>query len=156
MVARPWWGLVDPVRCGGIGPADDRRRHVCLAVRNLRGPGRHRAGLAGAPLERPRRGRTRWGRDQRRAVIIPFAASDTDDVEAIVPVANIGLIVLNFLAFFGELAVGAQGADALPDFVQRYSLVRCEYTGQCAIAAGAPYPLWITLFTSMFLHGGWE
>ena len=25
----------------------------------------------------------------------------------------------------------------------------------CAIAAGTPYPLWITLFTSMFMHGGW-
>lgn len=26
----------------------------------------------------------------------------------------------------------------------------------CTVVAGAPYPPWITLFTSMFLHGGWE
>jgi len=55
-----------------------------------------------------------------------------------------------------RLAVGAQGADALSNFVQRYALVPCEYTGQCAVVPGAPYPLWITMFTSMFMHGGWE
>jgi len=90
--------------------------------------------------------------------MIPYNATEAEDadVASIVPVANIGLIVLNFLAFFGELVVGAQGADALNNFVQAYALVPCEYTGQCAIAAGAPYPLWITLFTSMFMHGGWE
>ena len=88
--------------------------------------------------------------------MIPYNATETDDVESITPYANIGLIVLNFLAFFGELAVSAQGADALNGFIQRYALVQCEYTSQCPVAAGTPYPLWITLFTSMFLHGGWE
>jgi len=90
--------------------------------------------------------------------MIPYNATEAEDedVASIMPVANIGIIVLNFLAFFGELAVGAQGADALANFVQRYALVPCEYTGQCAVAAGTPYPLWITLFTSMFMHGGWE
>jgi len=89
--------------------------------------------------------------------MIPYTATDTDDVESITPVANIVLIALNFLAFFGELAVGATGGgDALASFVQRYALVPCEYTAHCALPAGTPYPLWITLFTSMFLHGGWE
>jgi membrane associated rhomboid family serine protease len=90
--------------------------------------------------------------------MIPYNATDAEDedVGSMVPVANIAIIVLNFLVFFGELAVAAQGADAVNGFVQRYALVPCEYTGQCAVAAGTPYPLWITLFTSMFLHGGWE
>jgi membrane associated rhomboid family serine protease len=89
--------------------------------------------------------------------MIPYTATDTEDVESITPIANIGLIVLNFLAFFVELGVGFQGGeDALNSFVNRYALVPCEYTAQCAVAAGTPYPLWITLFTSMFLHGGWE
>ena len=88
--------------------------------------------------------------------MIPYTATETDDVESIMPIANISLIVLNFLAFFVELGVGAQGEGALNSFVQHYALVPCEYTGQCPIAAGTPYPLWITLFTSMFLHGGWE
>ena len=88
--------------------------------------------------------------------MIPYNATETDDVESIVPIANIGLIALNFVVFFIELGVGASGGeDALSSFVQRYALVPCEYTAHCPIAAGAPYPLWITLFTSMFLHGGW-
>ena len=83
--------------------------------------------------------------------MIPYNATDAEDedVASIMPVANIAIIVLNFLAFFGELAVGTQGADALNNFVQAYALVPCEYTGQCAVAAGTPYPLWITLFTSI-------
>ena len=90
--------------------------------------------------------------------MIPYNATEAEDedVASIVPIANIGIIGLNFLAFFGELAVGAQGGDALTNFVQRYALVPCEYTGQCAVAAGTPYPLWITLFTSMFMHDGCE
>jgi membrane associated rhomboid family serine protease len=43
----------------------------------------------------------------------------------------------------------------LSSFLQNYGLVPCEYTTHCAIAPGTPYPLWITLFTSMFMHGGW-
>jgi membrane associated rhomboid family serine protease len=88
--------------------------------------------------------------------MIPYNATETDDAEAIVPWTNIGLIVLNFLVFFYELAVGVSGGDdALASFVQSYALVPCEYTAQCTIAAGTPYPLWITMFTSMFMHGGW-
>jgi membrane associated rhomboid family serine protease len=88
--------------------------------------------------------------------MIPYNATETYDAEAIVPWTNIGLIVLNFLVFFYELAVGAAGGDeAVASFVQSYGLVPCEYTAQCTIAAGTPYPLWITMFTSMFLHGGW-
>jgi membrane associated rhomboid family serine protease len=89
--------------------------------------------------------------------MIPLAASDTDDAEAIVPWTNIGLIVVNFLVFFYELSVGATGGDdALSSLVQNYGLVPCEYTAHCAVTAGTPAPLWITLFTSMFLHAGWS
>ena len=89
--------------------------------------------------------------------MIPYTATETEDVESIVPVATIGLIVLNVVAFFGEVAVGVQGGEAaLDSFVQRYALVPCEYTAHCAVPADAPYPVWISLFTSMFLHGGWE
>jgi len=88
--------------------------------------------------------------------VIPYNATETDDAQSIAPIANIGLIVLNFVVFFLELAVGVQGgADALASFAERYALVPCEYTAHCPIVAGTPYPLWITMFTSMFLHGGW-
>jgi membrane associated rhomboid family serine protease len=89
--------------------------------------------------------------------MIPYNATDTDDAEAIIPWTNIGLIVVNFLVFFYELAIGASGGDnALNAFVQNYGLVPCEYTAHCAVAAGTAYPLWLTLFTSMFMHGGWS
>jgi rhomboid family protein len=89
--------------------------------------------------------------------MIPYAATETNEAESITPVATIGLIVLNFLAFFVELSVGVQGGeDAVASFVQRYALVPCEYTAQCPVVAGTPYPLWITMFTSMFMHAGWS
>jgi membrane associated rhomboid family serine protease len=88
--------------------------------------------------------------------MIPYSATETDDVESVMPIANYGLIALNFIVFFIELAVGISGGeDALSSLVQRYALVPCEYTAHCSIEPGAPYPLWITLFTSMFMHGGW-
>ena len=87
--------------------------------------------------------------------MIPYDASGTDDAEAIMPWTNIGLIVVNFLVFFYELFVASNGDDVLNGFIQSFGLVPCEYTAHCSIAAGTPAPLWITLFTSMFLHGGW-
>src|SRR6185503_9675681 len=88
--------------------------------------------------------------------MIPYNATETNDAEAILPWTNIGLIVVNSLVFFYELAVGVSGGeDAIQNFVQSFGLVPCEYTARCAISAGTPAPLWITMFTSMFMHGGW-
>jgi membrane associated rhomboid family serine protease len=83
--------------------------------------------------------------------VIPYKA-DADDPTDALPVVTIGLIVVNFLVFFYELAQGPQ----VENFLKAYSLVPCEYSGQCAVYAGTPTPFWITLFTSMFLHGGWS
>ena len=85
--------------------------------------------------------------------MIPYSADDAADPTRAVPVATIGLIVINFLVFFYELALGAQGQ--LDSFLNAYSLVPCEYTSHCAVYAGTPSPFWLTLFSSMFLHGGW-
>jgi membrane associated rhomboid family serine protease len=57
--------------------------------------------------------------------------------------------------FFYELAVGAEGDGPLNRFINGFSLVPCEYTSHCALYPGTPSPFWLTLFTSMFLHGGW-
>jgi membrane associated rhomboid family serine protease len=62
------------------------------------------------------------------------------------------LIIVNFLVFFYELALGS---GALNKFFLDYSLVPCEYTNHCAAYAGTPHPFWLTLFSSMFLHAGW-
>lgn len=85
--------------------------------------------------------------------LIPYSADDVPDPTRDTPVVTIGLIVLNFLVFFYELALSAQGS--LDSFLNGWSLVPCEYTNHCAPVAGTPSPFWITLFSSMFLHAGW-
>ena len=84
---------------------------------------------------------------------IPINATDTvgEDTE-IVPWANIGIIVVNFLVFFYELSLSG---GALNKFFLSYSLVPCEYTNHCSVYAGTPTPFWLTLFSSMFMHAGW-
>ncbi len=86
--------------------------------------------------------------------MIPYSADDAEDPTSATPIVTIGLIVVNFLVFFYELALSARGTQ-LDNFINAYSLVPCEYTGQCAAYAGTPSPVWITLFSSMFMHAGW-
>jgi membrane associated rhomboid family serine protease len=87
--------------------------------------------------------------------MIPYSAMESDEPVQVFPWVNYGLIALNFLVFFYELALGSQGDATLNKFYLDYSLVPCEYTGHCAAYAGTPHPFWFTLFTSMFLHAGW-
>src|SRR6266446_3496945 len=82
--------------------------------------------------------------------MIPYRADDVADPTNDLPVVTIGLIVVNFLVFFYELALGGQGSQ-LDSFINAYSLVPCEYTHQCSVYAGTPDPFWLTLFSSMFL-----
>ncbi len=66
---------------------------------------------------------------------------------------TISLIVLNILAFFLEIN---QPSEAhLQAFVEAWGVVPREYTEGVDLAPQIPYPIWSTLFTSMFLHGGW-
>jgi membrane associated rhomboid family serine protease len=88
--------------------------------------------------------------------MIPYAASDVDEPTRIVTWTNYGLIALNFLVFFYELSVSAQGNTPFNQLISDYSLVPCEYTGHCALSAGTPTPFFLTLFTSMFLHASWD
>src|SRR5512138_481398 len=61
------------------------------------------------------------------------------------PLVNIILIVLNVLVFLYELQLGSSGLER---FIQTWGLVPARLTGHPAAA-------WITIFTSMFMHGGW-
>ncbi|HVP20891.1 MAG TPA: rhomboid family intramembrane serine protease [Anaerolineaceae bacterium] len=70
--------------------------------------------------------------------MIPLYDADRRPVNF--PVMTLTLIVINFIVFGFELALGE-------DFVTRWSLVPAHIT------AGQD---WITLLTSMFLHEGWE
>jgi membrane associated rhomboid family serine protease len=78
-----------------------------------------------------------------------------DDREPGGPAAavTIGLVVLNVLAFFLELGQGSEGK--LQSFIQAWGVVPREYSAGRDLAPQIPLPFWSTLFTSMFLHGGW-
>jgi membrane associated rhomboid family serine protease len=68
-------------------------------------------------------------------------------------VVTLALVAANVLAFFVEL--GQPSAGALQSFVQSWGVVPREYSTQTDLAPRIPLPFWTTLFTSMFLHGGW-
>lgn len=69
------------------------------------------------------------------------------------PLATLGLVALNVLAFGVELS--QPSPEALQSFVQAWGVVPREYAAGRDLAPTIPAPFWITLLTSMFLHGGW-
>jgi membrane associated rhomboid family serine protease len=85
-----------------------------------------------------------------------------DDVPSrSLPVVTVGLIALNVLAFLYQtsLAIDARGpgAGAAEAFVIEFGVTPCRLTHSCPpvprLADDFPHP-WVTIFTSMFLHGG--
>jgi len=66
------------------------------------------------------------------------------------PVVMVTLVLVNLLVFLYELSLG----DALPRFVQAYGVVAYEITAGRDMPPTIPYPVYFTLITSMFLHGG--
>ncbi len=66
------------------------------------------------------------------------------------PVVTLLLIVANIGVFIYELTLG----PALPGFVQSYGVVPLEITTGDPMGSGAPSPVYLTLITSMFIHGG--
>jgi membrane associated rhomboid family serine protease len=89
---------------------------------------------------------------------------DDDTPSTTVPVVNLVIIAINVLVFLYQLVS--------PDFTNGFSTVPAEITtgkdligqfpiqlpdGTSAVVdeARGPTPLWLTLFSSMFMHGGW-
>jgi membrane associated rhomboid family serine protease len=104
-----------------------------------------------------RRARARSGlRARGRAAddVIPLK----DDVASSrVPVVTIGLIILNVVAFLYQMSLQVaeypQMTRAAQEFVFEFGVIPCRLTGICASPADFPSPV-LTIFTSMFLHGG--
>jgi membrane associated rhomboid family serine protease len=67
------------------------------------------------------------------------------------PIITIGIIVLNAIMFLYELSLG----DAVAQFVLAAGVVPAEYACRCDMPPTDVGPFWVTLFTSMWLHGGW-
>jgi rhomboid family protein len=86
-----------------------------------------------------------------------------DDVPSrSLPFVTVGLIGLNVLAFLYQLSLGidSRGPDAgaAAAFVTEFGVTPCRLTQSCpgALLRGLddfPHP-WVTVVTSMFLHGG--
>ena len=76
----------------------------------------------------------------------------TDYRDRTFPWVTAALIVANTLVFLYEVVLG----DRLDGFLQVYATVPCEVLATCALPATvAPSAPYLSLFTSMFLHGGW-
>ena len=82
-----------------------------------------------------------------------FPIGDENDKDTGVAVISIALIALNVLAFLFEINRPSEGA--LQAFITAWGVVPREYTAGVDLPPTIPYPLWTTLVTSMFLHGGW-
>src|SRR5881409_721654 len=100
---------------------------------------------------------------RENAAVIPVGDQDTSGRTGI-PYVNIAIIAINVLVFFYQLTS--------PNFTNGYSTVPAEITHGVDIVgpqtlqlsdgttvqideAPGPNPLWLTLLTSMFMHGGW-
>ena len=66
------------------------------------------------------------------------------------PVITVGLIVINVLVYLNQLALSPRAAVR---FVYLYGLIPVEITGG-ELLVQHPVPLYGTIFTSMFVHGG--
>lgn len=91
-----------------------------------------------------------------------FPISDGELKTRSVPFVNVGLIVLSAAVFIYELIIGSTEQSI---FFYKFGVIAKELTQgadyQELITLGGsfdiatPIPNWATLFTSMFIHGGW-
>ncbi len=73
------------------------------------------------------------------------------------PLVTVGLIAANILAFLYQLSLQAtddpSALRVAQAFVFEFGLIPCRLTGACGAPGDFPFPV-VTIFTSMFLHGG--
>lgn len=74
---------------------------------------------------------------------------DDDSGLRIVPVVTIALIILNVIIFVVELM-----QSDIQNFFMKWAVVPLEYAQFQDLSPTIPFPFWVTLLTSMFLHGG--
>jgi membrane associated rhomboid family serine protease len=76
--------------------------------------------------------------------------SDSPEPRRSFPVVNVLLIVANVMVFFYELSLGPN----LDQFLADYGTVPAAIASGHALSPTAPSPIYISLVTSQFLHGG--
>ena len=81
-----------------------------------------------------------------------FPIGDDDVRGGALPIVTWALIALNVLVFLLEVS---RPEAALQTFIAAWGVVPREYAAARDLAPAIPAPFWFTLFSSMFLHGGW-
>src|SRR5215468_178116 len=81
-----------------------------------------------------------------------------DDIPSLTtPFITVTLITVNVLLFLYQLALqgsaSTEGTRATHDLILEFGLVPCRLSGACLVGASVLPPV-MTIFTSMFLHGG--
>jgi membrane associated rhomboid family serine protease len=71
------------------------------------------------------------------------------------PIVTTIVVALNVAVFVYELTLVDPGGRAVQAFVLKWGVVPIELSSGVDLAPHAPGPFWITMLTSMFLHGGW-
>ena len=83
-------------------------------------------------------------------MFLPFR---DDNPHTITPFVNYGLIIACAAAFLLQLSLGEQGNEVA---VRAYGLTPGHLFGTIDLDPRLPsVPAWLTIFTSMFMHGGW-
>ena len=76
-----------------------------------------------------------------------------DNPTSTLPVLTVALIAANVLVFFYQISLGSEAGEVL---VYQFGAIPAAVTGSRALpAALAVIPPIFSVFTSMFLHGGW-
>lgn len=81
-------------------------------------------------------------------MVLPIGDDNTGRMRF--PAVTVALIVANIAVFLVELSQGVQ----IQGFFQTWGVIPAEYSARADLPPTHPYPFWATLFTSMFLHGG--
>ncbi|MBI3967100.1 MAG: rhomboid family intramembrane serine protease [Chloroflexi bacterium] len=68
------------------------------------------------------------------------------------PIITVGLVAVNVLVFIYQLSLPQR---TLVAFIQSYGAVPYELARGVDVPPFGPNPIYVTVFTSMFMHGGW-
>lgn len=68
------------------------------------------------------------------------------------PIVTVLIIAISSAVFLYEMTLSDR---SLRQFVMAYGVVPFEITTGRDLTPTIPWPLWFTLFSSMFMHGGW-
>jgi len=69
------------------------------------------------------------------------------------PLVTIAIIVANVLVFLYMIGLYSEGPTVLNSFVMRASVIPAVITGEAPVG-NQLQPVWMTIFTAMFMHGG--